>query len=945
MKNNKFKWLLGILTAVVLVLSLMVVTGCKRDKTPAETSPTSIEFVGAKAQIYTSETIEIVAKVLPDNASQDVVWTTNDPEIATVSNGSVTGVSAGVTIISATSSKDPAVNKSLTLEVIDTTLVINNKEDLYVGQQYQVTVVSNYYQTSDIEWSSSAPDIATINASGMINCLAKGSTEITAKVKNTNISTTIKFLVFNVPETLTITGFTDTVFIDNKIQLKVKTTPSASLAAVTWKSSNGDIATVDQNGNVTGVGTGSVTITATSQANPQLSANFDVTVRVAPDSIKISSDVQSKYIGETIQLTSTVYPISVSQDIVWSSSDESIATVDQNGLVTFINYGDVHIFAKSVIKEDVEGIIKLTGVHRLLEESNSDVKYIITGPGEDASTSINITYHAKNTQTSVEYTLASDPNFTSAIVVTGKGTYFEELSEELAAPFEARNIFRLELTGLLPGTKYIYRVNKGDNTYSDTYAFTTANNADSFSFLWLTDVHYYCLADGSSNGAEISEQTISKALELRPDLGFVLETGDIVDTGGNSAIWNIMFEKRLSYQKLPLIGSPGNHEYYINGTGQWDHRFFAAYNASPQNGPEGQVGSTSYFIYNDVLFIQFDNQKKTYYDAQIAWVENLLRTNSDVKLVIASMHAPIQSESAQNSQDRDPLLMSIFEKYGVDLVLTGHYHSDQVVRNYYEGVVSSDPLLGVNYMIGAGGGIKGGSSEPSEAEKFAKGYIVDVDGTSITVTMIDARGSIINSPRTFNTIKGQPSVDADHQELLDSLNYSINTNKETITFTWDRKMYGNAEKITIEETLRNKDSAEVYIITPSYTKAVLNNVAKGYDFSYKVVIHFENNETLEKVFNVSRKNGINLTADNIGENTATLNFDSADTELQYVIKEYKILVNDVLVDSATYLIGGRPITSYNLNGLTSNTSVKVTLIAYDYQGNHVFSDDVEFTTK
>lgn len=944
MKTNKFKWLIGMLTAVILVMSLLVITGCKKPKTPPEVAPTSIEFIDAKAQIYENETIKIVAKVLPDDAAQDVVWTSNNPEIAMISDGYVTGVSAGVTIISAASSKNPSVNKSLTVEVVSATLAINNKKDLYVGQKYQATIASNYYQVANIEWFSSAPTIATIDNSGMITCLAKGVTDITAKVKNTDISTTVRFVVFNVPETLTINSVTNKVFVDNKIQLKVKTTPSASLTAVTWKSSDDTIATIDENGIVIGNNPGVVTISATSLANPALISTYDVTVSLAPESVSITSDVTSNYIGETIQLSSAVYPSSVTQDVVWSSSDESIAIVDQNGLVTFVNRGDVHIFATSALKDDVEGSIKLTGVHELLELADSDVKYIITGPGEDASTSINITYHAKNTLTSVEYTLAEDTAFANATTITGNGTYFEELSTELTAPFEARNIYRIEITGLTPGTKYIYRVNKGDNTYSDTYAFTTANNADNFSFLWLTDVHYYCLADGSSNGAEISEQTIAKALELRPELGFVLETGDIVDIGGNSNIWNKMFEKRLSYRQLPLIGSPGNHEYYVNGTGQWDHRFFAAYNASPQNGPEGQIGSTSYFIYNDVLFIQFDNQKKTYYDAQIAWVENLLRTNSDVKLVIASMHAPIQSENAQNIQDRDTLLMSIFEKYGVDLVLTGHYHTDQVVRNYYEGVASTDPLLGVNYMIGAGGGLKGVGANADEAAKFAKGYIVDVNGTTITVTMIDARGETINS-RTFNTIKGQPSEVADHQELLDSIKYSVNTSKETITFKWDSKMYGNAERITIKETIRNKEAAEVYLITPSYTKAVLNNLSDGYDFRYEVVIYFKDGTTLENVFDVSLKNGINLEASNVATTTASLSFDSAGTKLQYIIKEYKVLINNVVVDSTNYLEGGKPLTSYDLSNLTSNTKYKVTLIAYDYQGNHIFSDSVEFTTK
>ena len=218
-------------------------------------------------------------------------------------------------------------------------------------------------------------------------------------------------------------------------------------------------------------------------------------------------------------------------------------------------------------------------------------------------------------------------------------------------------------------TTYIYRINQGNDTYSPTYTYTTSGG-DSTDFIWLTDNHYYSdnNTDGSAGFLEtkayISEQTISEALKINPDINFVLHSGDLIDRGSNAS-WNFYYQKAFaSHSKLGLLGTPGNHEYYIYGTGQGDQRYFVANRPAPQNGPNNKMCDSCYVVSNGCLIVMLDNCKLEGIDEQIAWLDNVLAT-ADYKFSIVSMHYPLGTATLNKVfSDR---LYEVFEKYSVDL--------------------------------------------------------------------------------------------------------------------------------------------------------------------------------------------------------------------------------------------------------------------------------------
>ena len=125
---------------------------------------------------------------------------------------------------------------------------------------------------------------------------------------------------------------------------------NATNKTVSWKSSDASTASVDANGKVTAVKAGSATITVTT-ADGSKTATCSVTVtskNVSVTDVTLDKTEAALTQGETVQLTATVKPDDATdKSIEWTSSDESVATVDNSGKVTAVSEGKVTITVKT----------------------------------------------------------------------------------------------------------------------------------------------------------------------------------------------------------------------------------------------------------------------------------------------------------------------------------------------------------------------------------------------------------------------------------------------------------------------------------------------------------------------------------------------------------------------------------------------------------------------
>lgn len=217
----------------------------------------------------------------------------------------------------------------------------------------------------DLVWTSSDEAVATVDGDGLVTAIGAGTTEIKVSAADVNLSSSCLVTVV-VPATgITVPDKLDLVLNgQNTASLNAMATPEdATDVVLTYASSDEKVATVDETGMVTAVGNGEADITisltqtfpaatgetATAETSAQpinLTAVTHVTVTTAVESISFDKTEGVLTVGNTHQIKATVSPENASdQTLTWTSSDESIATVDSSGNVAAKAAGSATITA------------------------------------------------------------------------------------------------------------------------------------------------------------------------------------------------------------------------------------------------------------------------------------------------------------------------------------------------------------------------------------------------------------------------------------------------------------------------------------------------------------------------------------------------------------------------------------------------------------------------
>ena len=219
-------------------------------------------------------TYQFSASILPKNADQSVTYSSSNTNVATVAaDGKVSILTAGQTIITATSVKDSTKTDSYTINAKlpdPESITITGDTKVEIDQTIQLSAsISPSFAAQYVSWSSEDNNVATVSADGSVTGVSAGKVKITAKslTKDTVIKDFEVEVVIPSVKTITINGAENGVFVGATTQLSATVTPSLAPQDVVWESSDDTIATVDENGLVTGVGVGEVFITAKSASD------------------------------------------------------------------------------------------------------------------------------------------------------------------------------------------------------------------------------------------------------------------------------------------------------------------------------------------------------------------------------------------------------------------------------------------------------------------------------------------------------------------------------------------------------------------------------------------------------------------------------------------------------------------------------------------------------
>ena len=359
---------------------------------------------------------------------------------------------------------------------------------------------------------------------------------------------------------------------------------------------------------------------------------------------------------------------------------------------------------------------------------------------------------------------------TSAEVDSGYVLYRKEDSSEwIKAESRVRyketdidksNYHSVKLSGLTPGTKYIYTAGS-DEARSEEFSFETeAENIDKFSFIVIADhqkgdpCH---LPDYSMVGKMLKD-----ALARHPECKFIFTVGDNCDNGQNDLQWNGMFSGLKGIiESIPYMMTTGNHDnrgyitYFPEPTGKYylEHADFFDFqyeDAFPQNGPEGYTTENYSFDYGNTHFLVLGINAP---DVLENWAYNDLQ-NSKKTWKLGAYHFPIYPVMPEGqNNDGYPWLRKPIEDGRLDIMFAGHEHSFARTFPIKNDEMFDKPSEGtVHYIVGNGGGniyhsnarkIWHSAFWPQEL-RMGSYTLVEIDGEVLTATAYLADGRIID---------------------------------------------------------------------------------------------------------------------------------------------------------------------------------------------------------
>jgi len=335
---------------------------------------------------------------------------------------------------------------------------------------------------------------------------------------------------------------------------------------------------------------------------------------------------------------------------------------------------------------------------------------------------------------------------------------------------------KVTVTGLDPGTTYIYQVGDGTN-WSATREFTTTTNTSKFSFSAYGDLQATGAADMALWIA--AGQTVA-AMDQKPF--FSLNVGDIVDNDNNwsyHSYYSSLFDQQTGFANIDMTAGYGNHEYM--GTPNADIIKFL--NGHPALEPSdkydiAKIGDGTYAsVYGNMLVIGLDWESKGGgYTAlqrqteQVKWLDEVLTAHADKTWKVITLHYEIPNT------DFTPTSMatlgSVLDKHNVQVVFCGHGHTlrrVQVKNNVWTPSTytrTAAPVAGAGTMHWQLGGMR-----PSDGNS-QRWVLGEVDGNTIKFTVRNGSNVIVENegftlttpteeyPVTFNTVNGNGTLTA-----------------------------------------------------------------------------------------------------------------------------------------------------------------------------------------
>lgn len=374
---------------------------------------TGVAVTPTTATVAPGATQQLTAAVSPSTATnKTVTWTSSNTAVATVSSsGLVTAVAAGSATITAKTADGAKISTS-TITVQSATVSVSSvsvsptSTTVNLGGTYQLaaTLAPSTATNKNVTWRSANNSIATVSATGIVMGVASGNVVITATTEDGAKTSTCNLSVVVPVTSVTINPATVSLTAGSTQAMTAVINPTtATNKNVTWTTSNGAVATIDNNGTLTAVGEGTATITVVT-ADGNKTATSTVTVKPLQNFIELddatigTSINQFKYTGTAWTNATNTGDNYFNQTCSHSNTTNHYATLTFSGnkVEFYSSKASHHGIASVTIDDGPETMIDLYAATRqdfamvftsgALSEATHTIKIRVTG-GRNSSSS------------------------------------------------------------------------------------------------------------------------------------------------------------------------------------------------------------------------------------------------------------------------------------------------------------------------------------------------------------------------------------------------------------------------------------------------------------------------------------------------------------------------------------------------------------------------------
>ncbi len=335
------------------------------DKVDDATIITNVKLEKNTIELEKGKSYKMNVSLTPSSVTNvELNWSSSDEKIATVKDGEITAVASGTCMITV---KTPNGNTDTVLvkvvgdgnyNPVESIKIESTDVSLNKGTSYNLAyLVVPSDSINLITWESSDEKVATVE-NGVVYALSGGEINVTAK--SGNISETVKVTVIEEKKE---------EFMLNQSEISLTVGDSYTLVPninveITWVSNDVNVAVVEQTGKVIARSVGQTTVVAKAANGSSFECKVNVEAKEATpapvkDTISLNASTLSMNVGDKVRLIETVTPSNNVSNVVWSSSDPSVATVT-NGEVTAVKNGTTTITAKLPNGEKAECVVTVS---------------------------------------------------------------------------------------------------------------------------------------------------------------------------------------------------------------------------------------------------------------------------------------------------------------------------------------------------------------------------------------------------------------------------------------------------------------------------------------------------------------------------------------------------------------------------------------------------------